>query len=127
MLSDKTWTDQGIENVMGNLLRAGVLFAASVVSVGAVIYLVRHGHASVDYRIFRGEPVDLRELRGIARNSLSFRGRAIIQLGLLVLIATPVARVGFSILAFAKERDGTYVVLTLIVFSILLYSLLGSI
>ena len=126
MLSKKTWTDQGIENVMGNLLRAGVLLAASVVSVGAVIYLVRHGHTSVDYRIFRGEPADLRELRGIVRNSLSFRGRAIIQLGLLLLIATPVARVGFSIFAFAKERDGTYVVFTLIVFSILLYSLLGS-
>jgi uncharacterized membrane protein len=126
MLSEKTWTDQGIENVMGNLLRAGVLLAASVVSVGAVIYLVRHGHTSVDYRIFRGEPADLRELRGIVRNSLSFRGRAIIQLGLLLLIATPVARVGFSIFAFAKERDGTYVVFTLIVFSILLYSLLGS-
>jgi len=127
MLSDKTWTDQGIENVMGNLLRAGVLLAASVVSAGAVIYLVRHGHAPVDYRIFRGEPADLRELPGIARGSLAFRGRAIIQLGLLLLIATPVARVGFSIFAFAKERDGTYVVLTLIVFSILLYSLLGAI
>jgi uncharacterized membrane protein len=127
MLSEKTWTDQGIENVMGNLLRAGVLLAASVVSVGAVIYLVRHGHAPVDYRIFRGEPADLRALRGIARNSLAFRGRAIIQLGLLLLIATPVARVAFSIFAFAKERDSTYVMLTLIVFSILLYSLLGTI
>ena len=127
MLSEKTWTDQGIENVMGNLLRAGVLLAASVVSVGAIICLVRHGHAPVDYRIFRGEPADLRALPGIARDSLSFRARAIIQLGLLLLIATPVARVGFSIFAFAKERDGTYVVFTIIVFSILLYSLLGSI
>ena len=127
MLSDKTWTDQGIENVMGNLLRAGVLLAASVVSVGAVIYLVRHGHVPVDYRIFHGEPADLRELRGIARNSLAFRGRAIIQLGLLLLIATPVARVAFSILAFSKERDGVYVLFTLVVFSILLWSLFGTI
>ena len=52
--------------------------------------------------------------------------RAIIQLGLLLLIATPVARVLFSAIAFALERDSMYVVITLIVLAILLYSLLGS-
>ena len=57
---------------------------------------------------------------------LKLRGRGIIQLGLLLLIATPVARVALSIFGFAKERDRMYVVFTLIVFSILLYSLIGS-
>jgi uncharacterized membrane protein len=127
MAAQKKWTDQGIEIIVGNLLRAGVLLAAFVVLVGAVIYLMRHGHAPVDYRIFRGEPADLRGVRGITRNSLGFHGRAIIQFGLLLLIATPVARVAFCIFAFAKERDRTYVVFTTVVFSILLYSLLGSI
>lgn len=127
MVSEKTWTDQGIENIMGNLLRAGVLIAAFVVSIGAIIYLVRHGRSPVDYRIYRGEPADLREVRGILRDSITLRGRGIIQLGLLLLIATPVARVAFSIVAFAKERDWIYVGFTLIVFSILLYSLIGSI
>lgn len=127
MPSDKTWTDEGIENVMGNLLRAGVLVAAFVVSVGGIIYLVRHGREPVDYRIYRGEPAELREVRGILRETVALRGRAIIQLGLLLLIATPVARVAFSIVAFEKEKDRAYVVFTLIVFAILLYSLLGSI
>jgi uncharacterized membrane protein len=127
MMSEKTWTDEGIENVMGNLLRGGVLLAAFVVSIGAIIYLMRHGGAPVDYRIYRGEPADLREVRGIIRDSVALRGRGIIQLGLLLLIATPVVRVAFSIVAFAKEGDRVYVVFTLIVFSILLYSLLGSI
>lgn len=127
MPPEKRWTDQGIENVLGNLLRAGVLLSAFVVSVGGIIYLVRHGHVPVDYRIFRGEPADLRGVRGIVRDSLAVRGSAIIQLGLLLLIATPVARVAFSIVGFAKERDGMYVVFTIIVFSVLLYSLLGSI
>lgn len=127
MLAENRWTDRGIENVLGNLLRAGVMLSAFVVSIGAIIYLVRHGHAAVEYRIFRGEPAYLRGVRGIVRDSLALRGRAIIQFGLLLLIATPVARVAFSIVGFAKERDGVYVVFTLIVFSILLYSLLGSI
>jgi uncharacterized membrane protein len=127
MLSEKRWTDQGIETLLGNLLRAGVLLSAFVVSMGAIIYLVRHGHSPVEYRIFHGEARNLRGARGIVRESLTLRGRAIIQFGLLLLIATPVARVAFSVLAFAKERDGTYVAFTLIVLAILLYSLLGSI
>jgi uncharacterized membrane protein len=48
-----------------------------------------------------------------------------IQLGLLFLIATPVARVAFSVYAFMRERDKTYVIITLIVLAILLYSLFG--
>lgn len=124
---EKSWTDQGIEVIVGNLLRVGVLLSASVVTVGAIIYLIRHGLQPADYRIFRGEPADLRSLKGIFKESTSLRGRGIIQLGLLLLIATPVARVAFSVVAFSKERDRMYVVFTLIVLSILLYSLLGSV
>jgi uncharacterized membrane protein len=54
------------------------------------------------------------------------RGRSLIQLGLLLLIATPIARVVFSIVGFAIERDRMYVAFTLIVLAVLLYSLLGS-
>src|SRR6202007_228657 len=104
----------------------GVLLSALVVLIGASIYLVRHGRAPVDYRVFRGEPADLRSVRGIIRDALALRAQGIIQFGLLLLIATPVARVAFSIFGFAEERDRMYVALTVIVFAILLYSLLGS-
>lgn len=126
MLPGQSWTDQRIENVLGNLLRAGVLLSALVVSLGGAIYLLRHGHSPVDFRVFRGEPADLRDVRGIIGDTVALHGRGIIQLGLLLLIATPVARVAFSIFGFAQERDRMYVVFTVIVFSILLFSLLGS-
>lgn len=125
MPSAKSWTDQKIENILANLLRAGVLLSALVVFAGGVVYLFRFGWAPVEFRVFRGEPADLRSLRGIIHSAFHFQGRGIIQLGLLLLIATPVARVMLSILGFAKERDGMYVVFTLIVFSVLLYSLIG--
>jgi uncharacterized membrane protein len=126
LLPERTWTDQRIENVLGTLLRAGVLLSALVVSIGGAIYLVRHGHSPVDFRVFRGEPADLRDVRGIIGDTVALHGRGIIQLGLLLLIATPVARVAFSIFGFAQERDRMYVVFTMIVFAILLWSLLGS-
>lgn len=125
-MPESNWTDQRIEDIVGNLLRTGVLLSALVVSAGGLIYLVRYGQLPVDFRVFRGEPEDLRSLHGIVRSTVRLQGRGIIQLGLLLLIATPVARVAFSIIAFAKERDRTYVVLTLIVFLILAYSLLGT-
>ena len=126
MLPERSWTDQRIENILGNLLRAGVLLSALVVLIVGVIYLLRHGRSPMDFGVFRGEPADLRGVRGIIRDTLALRGRGIIQLGLLLLIATPVARVAFSIFGFAEERDRMYVVFTVIVFSILLYSLIGS-
>ena len=122
----KQWTDQRIENIVGNLLRAGVILSAAVVLCGGVLYLIKYGHAPADYRIFRGEPTDLKSVSGIVRDAFALRSRGIIQLGLLLLIATPVARVAFSIFGFAEEKDRMYVAFTVIVLLILLYSLIGS-
>jgi len=122
----KTWTDRQIEDIVGDLLRTGVTLSALVVAVGAAIYLVRHGRSPAEYRVFRGEPSDLRSVSGIVRDAFALRGRGIIQLGLLLLIATPVARVAFSIFGFAEEHDRMYMIFTGIVLAILLYSLLGS-
>ena len=119
------WNDQKIEDIIGNLLRIGVGTAAAVVLVGAAAYLVRHGFGHANYRVFRGEPSDVRTLRGIVRAALGLHPRGIIQLGLVLLIATPVARVAFSVFAFAVERDRRYVVFTLMVLGILILSLAG--
>ena len=125
-MARQNWTDKRIEDIVGNLLRAGVGLSAAVVFAGAVVYLIRHGTSKPDYQVFHGEPPELRSVTGVIRNAFSGRGRDIIQLGLLVLIATPVARVAFSIWGFVEERDHMYTVFTVIVLTILLYSLLGS-
>jgi len=126
MASDRSWTDRRMDLVIGNLLRSGVVLSATIVLFGAVIYLVRHGHSPTEYRVFHSEPSDLRSVRGILRDALALRGRGIIQLGLLFLIATPVARVAVSIFGFAEEHDRMYVVVASIVLLILAYSLIGS-
>ena len=122
------WRDRRIEIILGNLLRTGVLVSAAVVLLGASIYLSRHAHDPADYRVFRGEPSEYRTIRGVIQSVIVGRGRGqgLIQLGLLLLIATPIARVAFSVVGFAIERDRLYVVFTLIVLAVLLYSFLGS-
>ena len=118
--------DHGIEVMIGNLLRAGVMIAATVVACGAVIYLSHYALQPANFSVFRGEAAALRTLPAIVKGAMHLHGKSIIQFGLLLLIATPIARVMFAVVGFAIERDHLYVVLTLIVLAVLLYSLLGS-
>ena len=119
----RAWTDERVERVIGALLRWGVILAAGVVLAGGAMYLVRHGATMPDYRVFSGEPSDLRNVSGIVAGAVSWHSRGLIQFGLFLLIVVPVARVAFSVVAFAMQRDRIYVVVTLIVLAVLLYGL----
>ena len=118
--------DQRMDQIMAVLLRSGVSLAAGLVFIGGIVYLSRHDLPAINYRVFQGEPRELRTVSGILREAATFHGRGLIQLGLLVLIATPVARVLFSVLAFVYEKDWTYVAITMIVLALLCYSLFGG-
>jgi uncharacterized membrane protein len=121
------WTDERVDQVIGNLLRAGVLLSALVVGVGGLLYLVREGPEPVPNRsAFRGEVAQNRRLLDILQNALKLQSEAVIALGLLLLILTPIARVVFSVVVFALERDRIYVLITLVVLAILLYSLFSG-
>lgn len=117
--------DRKVEIFLGNLLRIGVFVAAFIVVVGGIIFLVRHGFELPHYSNFKGEPGDVRDLAGLWGGLLSLKSVSIIQLGILVLIATPVLRVLFSVIAFIYEKDMMYIFFTLIVLAVLLFSLFG--
>ncbi len=125
-MAGRTWNDEKVERIIGTLLRIGVSVSAAVVFLGALVYLVRNGSAVPAYGTFQGEPADLTALKGIADAALSFSGRGIIQFGLVLLMLTPVARVAFSIAAFALEHDRLYVIIASIVLAVLAYSMLGG-
>jgi uncharacterized membrane protein len=111
-----------MDQVVGNLLRAGVLTAAAVVAVGATLYLVQAGNGHPDYGSFKGEPPGLEAIPAIAAGAMKLQGTAVIQVGLLLLIATPVARVVLLLFAFAVQRDRLYVLVTLVVLIVLIIS-----
>ncbi len=126
MAQSHLWNDERIENIIGNMLRAGVILAAAVVLAGGVLYVAKYGRQQPQYGAFHGEPSDLRSVSQITEQAISLHSRGLIQLGLLLLIATPVARVAFSVIAFAAERDWLYVVITLIVLAVLVYSITST-
>src|ERR1700689_182641 len=98
---ESTLSDRHLEAIIGNLLRAGVVIAATITSIGGVIYLAHSGESLAHYHLFHGEPADLHQVAGVLGDAPSGDGRGIIQLGLLLFFATPVARVAFSLAAFA--------------------------
>jgi uncharacterized membrane protein len=119
-------TDYQIEVLVSILLRTGMLIAASVVFVGGVLFLVKHGGEQINVSKFVGQPSIDRRVPEILEGALSLRARSIIQLGILLLILTPVARVALCIIGFAAERDYRYVLITIIVLAVLLYSLISG-
>jgi len=122
---DRLRQDQKIERIIGVLLQTGVLLSILVALAGAILYFGREGRHVADFRVFRGEPFDLRHAPAIVAAALSGHREAVIQLGVLILVATPIARVVLSLVAFSLQRDGIYVVVTLVVLAVLLVGLFG--
>jgi uncharacterized membrane protein len=118
--------DKDMQSIIGWVLRAGVIISISVVFAGGVLYIYRHGSSVANYHTFKGIPDFVRDLNGIGTGILTFRGRAIIQAGIILLIATPVIRVVFSAVGFILEKDYLYTGITLVVLAIICFSMLSG-
>lgn len=116
--------DFELEQRLGTLLRAGVILSACVTLLGGIMYLAGHAMEPTSYHIFAGEPAGLRTVGGVFAGVARLDSASIIQLGVLLLIATPVARVFISVIGFARERDWMYVGCSLIVLALLCYGLI---
>jgi uncharacterized membrane protein len=118
--------DARMEVIMGRLLQVGVLLAAAVVLGGSVLYASAHAGELANYRVFTAHPLELRHpaalLHGIARGDAS----AVLGLGILLLVATPICRVIFAVVAFAIERDRLYIAVSVTVLAVLLFGMLRS-
>jgi len=112
-----------MEKLIGIVLLTGVLASAAIVLFGGTLYMWRHGAAPVHYRIFRGEPSDLRSLSGIWKDFEAGSGRGAIQFGLMLLVGIQVVRVALTGVLFLLNRDKVFVVITFLVFAMLTYAL----
>ena len=117
------WSDHQVEQLVGRLLQLGVLIATVVVLIGGAMLVATHGGDLANFRVFRGESSTLRSVSAAAHGAFTLDPRGMVQLGLVLLIATPVARVALTLLAFLVQRDRLYVLLTAIVLVLLLVGL----
>jgi len=125
-MSQKTFRDTDMQAVIGWILRLGVLLSMSIIFIGGVIYLYRHGQAIANYHTFKGIPDFVHNIHGILNGIITFRGQAIIQAGIILLIATPIIRVIFSAIGFVLEKDYLYIGITILVLLIIMVSMLSG-
>ena len=126
--TDRDWERrvEKVETIISYTLRAGVIISILVVVAGTIISFVHHTDylTSTDQlkRLTRPGAAFPHTLAELAAGLAAFRGQAIVGTGLLLLIATPVARVAISIVAFLFQRDRTFVIITSTVLTLLLLS-----
>ncbi|MBI1368569.1 MAG: DUF1634 domain-containing protein [Planctomycetes bacterium] len=114
------------EMVLSRLLRAGVVASMIIVLIGVLVMFARHPS-------FLNDPAETQRMTStdakfpltigqVATDLVHFQGRAIVVLGIFVLIATPVMRVVATIVLFANRRDKWFALMALFVLIVLLLS-----
>jgi uncharacterized membrane protein len=120
----QVFTDKQMDLVIGKLLRSGVIFSGVLVSFGGLLYLQHPLRSARNYTHFLAESTSLQGIGGVLRGAVHLDANSVIQLGLLFLIATPVTRVAFCMVGFARQKDRLYLVISSSVLVILIYSLI---
>ena len=119
--------DPELAYAISRILRIGIILSAVVIGIGIVIILASPPvgappsiQSAVTSR-FGGPTLTFSGwLAGFGRGD----ALSVLQLGTLVLLATPLVRVGASVILFLKERDMLYVTVTLVVLAMLLFAIL---
>ena len=127
-----------MELTISYALRGGVLLSAAVILIGIVWFGVTKdtGYAGVlphhlsDLLVFHqtsGPGFFPTSLKAVLAGAVAGKPYAIVGLGMLLLIATPVLRVALSVIFFFSQRDWLYVGITLFVLTVLVLSLFSGI
>ena len=121
-----------IQQLIGNTLRWGVILACLLATIGGVYYLMQHCLDPVpDYRNFEAAnaaaQLNFTTLGGLWQGILHGDAASCIQVGVIVLILTPIARVVLSFFDFIVEQDWLYVVITAIVLAVIISNSLGGV
>lgn len=111
--------DRSLQIVIGNLLRIGVLLSSAIVLFGGLLVLIQNGHHQIDFTAFKPEQTFYTSIGTIVQGISEFNGYAIVQLGVFLLILTPIARLVFSVIGFLVEKDYLYVAIGLLVIGII--------
>lgn len=116
----KNFTDIDLNRSVGNLLRIGVMLSVATSLFGFIKLFLEGFKMPKHYTDLESTSGNI--WREFWTSLMNFEGMAIIQLGILILILTPLVRIIFALIGYLKERDYVYVVISLIVLSIMAVS-----
>ena len=120
----KKFKDRDMQLLLSHVLRAGTVVSITIVFIGGIFFIYRHGQSLSDYHKFNGIPNFIQNASGIFHGIWALHGQAMIQFGIVLLIATPILRVVFSAIGFALEKDYMYIGISLLVLGIIFFSMM---
>src|SRR5579885_1776115 len=112
---DRQFQEKG-ERAISAVLRYGSLISTLVMAAGIVLLLVTGGSVPSSSR--QGIHPAL-----LVPALIRLEPAAIIELGVLLLLLTPIFRIVVALLSFALERDFKYVLIALGVLAVVLFSI----
>lgn len=127
----KTAEKTDIQLLIARTLRWGVGIACALAVVGGAMYLWQHGGEPMkDYTHFPADAESSRTayttLDGIFSGVMGLTAVGWIQLGVVVLLLTPMMRVALSLVDFVKERDWLYAFITAVVLAVIIVNSIGG-
>ena len=111
---------------ISRILLGGVVLSGTVILAGLLTFLVKGSADNLSLKDLVDQQHMAPDFGAIIRGIGSADGESLIQVGLLILILTPIVRVAMSLFFFARERDRIYVAITATVLLILLSGLIGA-
>lgn len=115
-----------MQQIIANIMTIGVIIAISLMLIGEISYLIMHYNVPrPNAHIFHGEPKDLENLYDLIKSVFSGNLKAVIQLGIFLLLINPLVRVFVVGLSFKLQKNKLYAWISLFVFCALLISFIG--
>ena len=120
----KAFTDLDLNRSVGNLLRLGVILSVTTSIIGFIKLFTEGFEMPKSYKLLNTATTSEKVWGQFWHSLLNLEGLAIIQLGILMLIFTPLMRIVFALIGYFKEKDYTYVIISFIVLTIMVISFL---
>ncbi|MDC8103062.1 MULTISPECIES: DUF1634 domain-containing protein [Chryseobacterium] len=118
----KNFTDVDLNRSVGNLLRLGVILSVAISIIGFVKLFLEGFKMPKNYSLLETGSSSEKVWGQFWESLCKGEGMAIIQLGILVLIFTPLMRIVFALIGYLKEKDYIYVIISSIVLAIMAIS-----
>ncbi|MFY1047599.1 DUF1634 domain-containing protein [Chryseobacterium sp. GP-SGM7] len=118
----KDFTDIDLNRSVGNLLRMGVILSVITSLIGFIKLFTEGFKMPRKYKLLDMGTSSEKVWGHFWETLCKGEGMAIIQLGILMLIFTPLMRIIFALIGYLKEKDYVYVIISSIVLAIMAVS-----
>jgi uncharacterized membrane protein len=111
---------------ISRVLLGGVILSAMIILAGLALFLAKGTASDESLTSLVNQQKTAADFGAILRGIGRADGKSLIQLGLFVLILTPISRVAMSVFFFLRERDRVFVAITAVVLLVLVGGLVGA-